>query len=353
VYEWSRVAERYAARGRPLEASRRWNMARFPFVDGPARQQALDRCVAAFDQWRRSSTDIEPLDVGLDGLDGGGRVRGWASGLAPATAAGPGVDRRPVLLIMGGIVTPKEQWAPALAALRRWGMAVVATELPRVGQNTLRYTPESWRMLSGLLDAIADRADVSRTYALALSFAGHLALRCAVEDRRIRGVVTTGAPVRELFTDAGWQRRLPRITRDTLAHLTGIPVAELPGRLGGWALSADQLASLDIPVYYAASDRDEIIPAGEVQLLRQHVRDLHLVRQDDVHGSPAHTTENRLWTAWSVLQMSGRLPVRRTLLRAVLATLRARRWRPAAGNGRVRADRADRAGRAGRAGTRR
>jgi pimeloyl-ACP methyl ester carboxylesterase len=239
---------------------------------------------------------------------------------------------------MGGIVSVKEQWAAVLPALGRWGLAVVVTELPGVGENGLPYRADSWRMLSDLLDALADRADVGHTYALALSFSGHLALRCAATDPRIRGVVTTNVPVHEFFTDAEWQQCVPRLTRDTLLHLTGAGSgsgtgpstgldtrpADLTG-LKDWALTADELASLDIPVHAMVSRHDEIVPPGDAEFLRAHVRDLRVLDLDDVHGSPRHTLETRLWTGRSVLSISNRMPVQRAALGAILALLRARR----------------------------
>ena len=303
VREWSRAAAEHESRGRLLNACSDSAMARFPFVDGAGRREAQERCVAAFDRWRQAGTRIERLDLELDG----GRVRCWASGLS---ATSP----RPLMLVSGGIVSVKEQWAPVLREVPRlMGMAAVVTEMPGVGENTLRYTPESWRMLSGVLDGVAARARVSETYALALSFSGHLALRCAVDDPRIRGVVTTGAPVRDFFTDMAWQRRVPRVTMDTLAHLAGVRPADLGGCLGQWALDEDQLARVDIPVHYVVSGRDEVIPSGEVRMLRQHLRDLHVLEYDDVHGAPGHVGQTRMWSMWSVLRMSGTRPVMRAL----------------------------------------
>jgi esterase FrsA len=294
VGEWNRAAERLTATGRHLEAGRHYAMARFPYVDGPARQDALERCVRSIDRWQADRNDIERLDMELDG----GRVRCWTSGLSTR-------DRKPLLVIMGGIVTVKEQWAPMLANMRRLGMAGLVTELPGIGENTLRYGPESWRMLPGLLDAVADRADVTQTYAIALSFSGHLALRCALEDPRLRGVITVGAPIGAFFTDTDWQRRLPPITVNSLAHLTGIPSGDVVGGLGDWALSAEQLAALDIPVSYTACLRDEIIPPEDPRLLRDHVRDLEIVEYDDVHGAPGHTREAQLWTVASLFRSRG------------------------------------------------
>lgn len=331
--EWSDAGQAHVARGDLLAGSRYFAMARFPFVDGPARQHALDRCVETFDTWRTSrATGVERLDLDVSG----GRIGAWAAGLAAPSAA----ERRPLLLVMGGIVSVKEQWAAVLPALRRWGLAVVATELPGVGENGLPYRADSWRMLSDLLDALADRADVTETYALALSFSGHLALRCAVTDPRIRGVVTTNVPVHDFFTDSLWRRRVPRLTRDTLLQLTGADLDARtragrgsglgagpagPAALEDWALTADQLESLRIPVHAMVSRRDEIVPPGDAEFLRRHVRDLTTLDLDDVHGSPEHTLQTRLWTGRSVLRISGRMPMQRAALSALLAMLRGRR----------------------------
>ena len=291
---WSRAAQEAWDAGRPLDASRLYALARFPYVDGPARREAHARSVAAFDAWRRTVPGIEPLDLDLPG----GRVRAWAAGLSTA-------EPRPLLVLMGGIVSTKESYAPPLAEADRLGMAGIVTEIPGVGENGVPYDAQSWRLLPDLLDAVADRADVRETYALALSFSGHLALRAAAADRRIRAVVTTGAPVADFFTDAAWFAGLPRITVDTLAHLTGTKAEELPGFLRGWALTDEVLSALDIPVAYGVSLRDEIIPPGETAHLRRHLRRLEVLEKDDVHGSPAHVEEVRLWTLLSVLRFRG------------------------------------------------
>jgi 2-oxoacid dehydrogenases acyltransferase (catalytic domain)/Esterase FrsA-like len=292
--EWTRAGEQLEWKGHDLEAARYYALARFPYVNGAARQEAADRGVSAIQRWQAGNGDIEPLEVALkDGL-----VRCWTSGLSRTSP-------KPLLIVMGGIVTVKEQWAPMLTAMRRLGMAGLVTEMPGIGENTLRYQPDSWQMLSGLLDAVADQADVTQTYATAMSFSGHMAMSCALNDDRIKGIITVGAPVSNFFTDAAWQRKLPRITVDALAHMTGVAPDQVAGGLSEWALSAEQLAELDIPVFYAASSRDEIIPASEIDLLRQHVRNLSLVTHDDVHGSPRYVAEVQLWSVASLLKARG------------------------------------------------
>ncbi|MFC5663836.1 alpha/beta hydrolase [Kitasatospora misakiensis] len=298
VGEWCAQGDRLTAGGKHLEAGRHYLMARFPYVDGAARQDAYEKALAGFERWR-SGQDIHRLDVDFKGR----QIGCWTAGLS--------ADRpRPLVVIMGGHLTLKEQWAPALPVFAGLGFAVVSTELPGVGENEAPYDTEAWRSLSAVLDAVAGRADVSRTCAFAMSFSGHLALRCAMEDRRIRGIITAGAPVREFFTDTAWHPRLPDVTVDTLTQLTGLG---LDG-LRDWALPAEGLRSLDIPVAYVASLRDEIIPPGDLGLLRTHVRDLRLLVHDDVHASPSHAEENRLWMAWSLLRMRGGLDPRTAVI---------------------------------------
>ncbi|MEY9854896.1 esterase FrsA [Catenulispora sp. GAS73] len=311
--QWTRAGEELQRAGKSLEAVRMFNMGRFPYVDGPARLAALNACVESFDGWRKQNSTIEEIQAEAPG----GRLRCWADGLS---AEAP----RPVALVLGGIVSVKEQWAPLLPLLKRQGFAGVVAEMPGVGENALRYTPESWRMLSCVLDSIKDRAQVADTYAICLSFSGHMALRCALEDPRIRAVITVGAPVSDFFTDVAWLHGVPRVTIDTLGHISGMPDAAADGRLSPWALSTEQLAALDVPVHYLASKRDEIIPPGDVKVLRKHVANLHLAENDDVHGSPEHAAESRLWVVNSLLHAHGEKGARVRALRAMLALARLR-----------------------------
>ncbi|MFI9549869.1 alpha/beta fold hydrolase [Streptomyces sp. NPDC052016] len=313
---WRDAGDELAERGKLLDANRRYVMARFPYVDGPGRARAQQSYLDTFERWSKEQRDIEPLTVTV----GDDRVRCWTTGLSTT-------ERRPLVLIMGGIISVKEQWAPTLRLANRLGLAAVVTELPGVGENTMRYDADGWRMITAVLDSVADRADATRTTALALSFSGHLALRCALTDHRIRAVITAGAPVGAFFTDRTWQGRLPRVTVDTLAHLARTSPDGLAGLMPSLALSAEQLAALDIPVYYLASRRDEVIPPEDLALLRAHVRDLHVLENDDVHGSPHHVLESRLWIVQSLMRLTGRQGLRSALLGALLRLLRRRSLR--------------------------
>lgn len=285
--EWAAEGDRLATLGRHLEASRMHAMGRFPFPGDAPRAYAQARCVEEFDRWRAAQpVPIERME--LPGPDGG-RAVCWTAGLSSAAP-------RPLLVVMGGIVSVKEQWGPLLTAAPDLGVAMAVTELPGVGENTLPYDHTAPRMLSSILDALADRADVRRTAAVALSFGGHLALRCAVSDPRIAAVATVGAPVRQFFEDAAWQRRVPQTTVGTLARLTRVAPAVVFGYLRGWGLTDAELARLarlGLPLRYVASLRDEIVPLGDAATLRGAVPSTAVTVFDDVHGSPAHLDRTR------------------------------------------------------------
>ncbi|MEX5710396.1 alpha/beta fold hydrolase [Parafrankia sp. FMc6] len=314
AFEWSALADNLAAEGRSLEASVHYTMARFPFVDGPARARALERATGEFARWSAAHPALRSLDVELPA----GRVRCWTTGLDAGSTgdAGDAAGPRPLLVMTGGIVSTKEQWAPVLLGLAELGFAGLVTELPGVGENTLPYRADSWTLFPALLDAIGRPAGTADVYLLALSFSGQLALRAALHDDRIAGVVGAGAPVREFFTDTAWQRRVPRVTTDTLAHLTRTSADEVYPAVRDWALREDELAALRIPVAHVTSLRDEIIPPGDARLLRRLVPRIRLLAHDDVHGAPSHFAQTRLWTLLSVLRMhGGNAPTRLALTR--------------------------------------
>ncbi|GLF95610.1 alpha/beta fold hydrolase [Streptomyces yaizuensis] len=288
---WTAEADRLARAGRPLDACRRYALARFPHHGDTDRARAQANCVRTFDDWRRRR-GIGRLV--LDHPDG--TVACWTAGLDARR-------RRPLVVVSGGIVSVKEQWAPLLPKLARLGWAAVATEMPGVGENTLRYGPDSWRLLPFLLDRLAGRARVERTHVLGLSFSGHLALRAAAHDPRIRSVHTVGAPVAGFFSDPRWWPRVPGITVETLRRLTGTADEDALRRLlQDFPLGPDTLASVRVPVGYVVSSRDEIIPAGDQRLLAAALPRVRFKEFDDVHGSPAHLGPMRGWLIGSLLR---------------------------------------------------
>ncbi|MFI6011164.1 alpha/beta fold hydrolase [Streptomyces sp. NPDC051243] len=313
VHEWSSLGMAAEARGRDLDAVRCYAMARFPYVDGPLRKAAQSAGVEAFDRWRKRVRGISRLDLPFE--ENGFAC--WAAGLSTRS-------RLPLIIVLGGITSTKEQWAPVLAGADRLGAAVVVTELPGVGENTLTYGTDSTRMLTYLLDLLGRAADASRTCVVGLSFGGHLALRQALEDDRIRGLATVGAPVRDFFVRAADRTPLPRLVNLTLSHVMRTPVDRLPAALADWGLDEERLTRLRTPVAYAASRDDEIAPHSDAELLERTVPHLRLVENDVLGGRPDRAAETRLWLLAQALRMTGTAGAVRRAASARARVLRAR-----------------------------
>ncbi|MFE3877353.1 alpha/beta hydrolase [Kitasatospora sp. NPDC059146] len=310
VRRWTEAGDRLEREGRLLEAGRYYTMARFPYPSGSARREAEERARDVFARWAADFPGIERIEVPTPA----GPVAAWAGGLSAE-------QPRPLLLMSGGIISLKEQWAPVLLQLAEFGLAGVVTEMPGVGENPLPYDLTAPALLPAVLDAVADRADTARTYALALSFSGNLALHAALGDPRIRGVVGAGLPVHDFFTDRAWHATVPRVTVDTLAHLARTDAGSVFDALAPLALDPDRLSAVDVPVALVASARDEIIPPSDTDRLRRSLRSLRLRVHDDVHGSPRFFPQTRLWTLLTVLRMSGGPLDRRLALGAELRAL--------------------------------
>ena len=318
---WSAEAQAAAARGKPVQACQYYALARFPHHGDEVRIAAQRGVVEAFDAWRGSrGRGIEKLEFST----ADGSFAAWAAGLdAPKPL--------PLLVVMGGIVSVKEQWAQLLPRFVKLGFATVVAEMPGVGENTLPYGPDSWRLLGFLLDQLKGRAQERNVSLLTLSFSGHMALRAAGNDERIGRILTVGAPIASFFTDENWWSGVPRITKDTLAALTGQPseAALVEAFRHGWALTPEELRAVRIPVRYVVSARDEIIPGGERAFLAEHLADVGFAEFDDVHGSPAHLGELRLWLLLQLLRTSG-IEDRRTKALQTILGLRAAKSRRAA-----------------------
>ncbi|MFF3838338.1 alpha/beta hydrolase [Streptomyces sp. NPDC001930] len=294
VGAWSKAAEQHAHAGRPRTASNLYNLARFPRADSPARREAGELAALSLHTWLLRTGAGERRTATVDGHD-----------VPFLYSAGPRPDA-PLVIMMGGIVSLKEQWGGFLQAVPRTGSAVAIVDFPGVGENGVPYSRSAGKVFTAVMDAVADSCDAHRTLAVALSFGGHLALVQSHADPRITGVVTVGAPLATSFTDPAALAAMPRITRAALSHTSGVEPGALDQHLRELALTPQEIARLDIPVTYVASLRDEIIPQHDWREAARGHDGFRVYAFDDVHGSPHHLRETRVIILGELLRHGGR-----------------------------------------------
>jgi 2-polyprenyl-6-methoxyphenol hydroxylase-like FAD-dependent oxidoreductase len=269
------------------------NLARFPYADSPARAEVAARAATLV------ADDLAARDAGSR------RIARTAAGPVPFLFRPAAREGAPLVVVVGGIVSLKEQWAPFLGLGPRLGCGVAVVDFPGVGEHPGRYDRSSADLFSAVMAAVPE-CDTDRTLLLAPSFGGHLALMAAGDDRRIARIVTVDAPLADLFEGPRVVERLPLITAEALRRACGVEAADLPAALAALALRPDDLSGVTARVDAVVSDHDEIVPGSDWRTHGAILPEARVVRFDDVHGAPRHLRHVRLITLKAILELTGR-----------------------------------------------
>lgn len=216
----AQLAREAEARGRRITAGEAWvraalcyHFARFVWlVDLQKRREASDRSVAALRAAHRHlDPTAERLEVPFDGAR-----------LVANLRRPPGVERPPLVLLIPGLDSTKEEFFHWETAFLVRGMATLSLDGPGQGE-TGYYTvirPDYEVAVSTVLDALEDRQDLDlrRVGTVGVSLGGYYAPRAAAFEPRIRAVAAIGGPYN---FGALWET-LPSLTRETFAHHAGV-----------------------------------------------------------------------------------------------------------------------------------
>lgn len=310
VDEWSAKAKAEADAGEHLKAANLYNLARFPAADNDAKRLAGKACSENFAVWMKAANvgERRKINVGNAAL---------TILFSPAKK-----KQAPLVILMGGIVSLKEQWGSFLKLGRKIGAAVAIADFPGMGENTLTYDRSAADLYGAIMAAVAGECDISRTLVVAPSFGGYLAVLHSLKNPRIQGVVTVGAPLRSFFLDPVAKAGMPAISRFALSIALGCEKEKVDDALSALALSTGELKSVSVPLHYVAALEDEIIPSSEWTDAQQLVPQFHLHAFKDVHGAPNHLIETRLLILSILLQHTGRAILSRFITQILRFRLR-------------------------------
>jgi esterase FrsA len=210
---WSAIAERYDKRAKAEEAAKNndaaredymwafkyYTAARWPVPNSTGKQKAYLNALAAFRNYGKYlDPPVEIIHVPFEGKEITGYIR------LPK-------DVRPVPLIfmINGTDSRKEDEVQGRDATFRSGIGVVAVDMPGTGESPVKADVGAERMFSRVLDYLATRHDVDskRIVAWGVSYGGHWAASLAyLEKARLRGAVVQGGPVDDYYS-AEWQKK--------------------------------------------------------------------------------------------------------------------------------------------------
>jgi pimeloyl-ACP methyl ester carboxylesterase len=210
---WSAIGDRYnlraqreegaemkdAARDDYFLAFKYYTAARWPVSNSTGKQKAYLNALAAFRNYGRFlDPPVENLRIPFEGKEIAGYIR-LPKDVRPA----------PVVFMINGTDSRKEDEVQGRDALFRSGIGVVAVDMPGTGESPVKADVGAERMFSRVLDYLATRPDVDskRIVAWGVSYGGHWAASLAyLEKARLRGAVVQGGPIHDYYT-AEWQKK--------------------------------------------------------------------------------------------------------------------------------------------------
>ncbi|MET8543780.1 alpha/beta fold hydrolase [Kitasatospora sp. NPDC004799] len=265
---YAEAAERAAAEGRTVTAGEGYrSAARWYHVAGllphPDRAAAAEAATEADEAMRRA---LALLDPGAERVEGEG-FAGWLRRPADGEGAAP------VVVVVPGMDSGKEEFHAVAEALLARGAAVLAVDGP--GQGVLAGSsapePEYHRVVGRALDALAGRTglDLARTAVVGLSLGGYYAAVAAAHEPRLCAAAVVSGPYR-----LDWDGLVPFVT------------ATLAQRCGGYAAArafADRVdltalaPGITVPLLVVEGGEDRIPGVTPATALAEHALDADLL----------------------------------------------------------------------------
>jgi hypothetical protein len=192
----ARLALEAEEAGRSLTAGQAWVQAALSYhfakfvwmLDQDKHRNAADRAVAAMTRAHRLlDPTAERVELEFDGATMVGNLR-----------RPPGAERPPLVLLIAGLDSAKEEFFAVESVFLARGMATFSLDGPGQGETGYVTTirPDFEAPVAAALDVLCARPDLDggRVGMLGVSLGGYYAARAAAFEPRIRAVVVSGGP---------------------------------------------------------------------------------------------------------------------------------------------------------------
>jgi esterase FrsA len=265
TWEWSRLAQRYAAAGDHYRASLAYGGARFPCLADPSKATALDRQVEQY------TLAAPGFPVSFERRIVTARYRDGIVEVPVHVLSPPGAGAgTPVLIASGGIDTWKMDLHPMWVALALGArLRVVAFEHAGVGELTrIPMAPDTQQIIGGLL-AFARAITTGKVGHIGLSFGGHFAARTGLLGDADAAIVV-GGPVTSASFGPEHAKSLLYGMDNIFGNAVGFSAKPQPDAL----VAASQPFALDdllatqrnSPMLVINGDADVHVPAADTRI---------------------------------------------------------------------------------------
>jgi 2,6-dihydroxypseudooxynicotine hydrolase len=278
------AGQRETAAGAWRRAALAWHWGKFVFVDHPDEQRAAhDRSVACY---RRAAGSLTPSAELV-------RIP-YAGTQLPAYLRVPAGPRPPVVIMVPGLDSTKEELQATAEYYLARGLATIAIDGPGQGESEyeLPIEPAYEKVATAAVDYLRTREDVDgeKTGLFGVSLGGYYAARAAAYEPRLAAVVSLAGPYR---FELDWDD-LPAQTKATFQARSGA-ASEAEARAKAAELTLeDAVGRISIPLLVVGGGRDRIVPAYHQERLAKEAPGAELLLYPDgSHGVTNRAYESR------------------------------------------------------------
>jgi 2,6-dihydroxypseudooxynicotine hydrolase len=256
-----------------LRAAVTYHFAKFVWVVDPERnRRTTDAAVRAmYDGLEIVDPSAERVEAELDG----GTI------VANLRRPGPGAGAAPLVILIPGLDSTKEEFHIWESVFLGRGMATASLDGPGQGESgfALSIRADYEVAVAALLDVLATRdgLDMDRVGAAGVSLGGYYVVRAAAFEPRLKAVAGVSGPY---DMSSNWDS-MPSLTRETFTHHSGA-VDESDARARAAKLSLAGVAErVTQPCLVVTGRLDRVIPWQQTRRIAEEVPDSEWVLYDD------------------------------------------------------------------------
>jgi 2,6-dihydroxypseudooxynicotine hydrolase len=264
------------AAGRARSAGEAWVRAALSFhfgkfvwvVDMAQHDAAEQRAISSiYNAHRHLDPGAERIEIPLDGFTLAGNLR------APA-----GVERPPLVLLLPGLDSTKEEFFYWEQLFLDRGMATFSLDGPGQGETSAKshIYPNYEVAVTAAIDVLAERGFGSIGVA-GVSLGGYYAPRAAAYEKRIEAAVGISGPFN--FGDC-WEQ-MPQPTRETVMHHTGARDLDEARAKASELDLADAAPRIDQPLLLITGKLDRLIPWEQTKKIADTAPNARFVMWDE------------------------------------------------------------------------
>jgi pimeloyl-ACP methyl ester carboxylesterase len=196
----------------------------------------------------------------------------------------PGIERPPLVVLIPGLDSTKEEFFLLEGEFLKRGMATLSVD--GFGQGEVGFglpiRPDYERGVSAVLDALAttDDVDLDRIGAIGVSLGGFYAPLVAAREKRVKAVVGVSGPYSyaEIWDD------LPPMTKLTFTAKAHLKTEQEARKLAGRMSLEGICESIEVPALYATGKLDRLVPwEGTKRMADESPQGEFLLRDDGNH----------------------------------------------------------------------